>query len=133
MHRCARRAAMAAVAAWSVHARVASAAPGDPPPPPQLHVTDMPGGLEWRQTFMAPRVTGNLRAVAVDPSDPKNLWVGTEEGTLAHSTDGGLTWDEVELSPFLLQAATISPQLTGDSYKAIDVFSGFKQQQGLNI
>ncbi len=116
---------MLVIAAWTGRA---SAAPGDPPPPaPQVHVTDMPGGLEWRQTFMAPRVTGNLRAVAVDPTDPKNLYVGTEEGTLAHSTDGGITWDEVELSPFLLQTPTIAPQLVGDPFKAFDVFAGFKQ------
>jgi hypothetical protein len=102
----------------------AAAAPASPPP--TVHTEDLPGGLEWRQTFMAPRVTGNLRVVAVDPSDPKNLYVGTEEGTLAHSTDGGLTWDEVELSPFLLQSPTIRPGLTGDAYKAMDVFAGFK-------
>jgi len=112
---------MAAVAAWSLHARVASAAPGDAPPPPSEGLA-----IEWRQTFMAPRVTGNLRAVAVDPTDPKNLYVGTEEGTLAHSTDGGLTWDEVELSPFLLRSPTITPTLSGDPYKAVDIFAGFK-------
>jgi hypothetical protein len=82
--------------------------------------------VNWRQIAMAPRVTGNLRAVAVDPSDAKNIFIGTEEGTLIHSVDGGVTWDEVELGPFLTQSPTVPIVLSGDSYKAIDVFAGYK-------
>ena len=74
--------------------------------------------------MLAPRITSSLRAVAVDPTDAQNVYVATEEGTLAHSTDGGVSWDEIELSPWLIESATVSLGLYGDDYKAIDVFAG---------
>ena len=87
----------------------------------------------WRQLLMAPRITGNLRTVAVDPSNPQSVWVGTEEGTLAHSNDGGVTWEEVEISPFLLKSPTIEPKLEGDNHRAIDVFAGFNVRVGTDV
>jgi photosystem II stability/assembly factor-like uncharacterized protein len=80
--------------------------------------------------MMAPRLTGNLRAIAVDPDDARNIYVGTEEGTLAHSLDGGVTWEEIELSPFLLQSPTVAVTLDGDPFKQIDVFAGFHVLDG---
>ena len=76
--------------------------------------------------MMAPAITGNLRAVAVDPTDEKSIYVATQEGTLARSSDGGVTWTETVLSPFLFQSPTIGPELAGEEYSAVDVFGGFK-------
>jgi hypothetical protein len=59
---------------------------------------------QWRQLLASPRIGGRLTAVTVDPRDPNRIWVGTEEGALVVSTDGGLTWDERQLSPFVIQA-----------------------------
>lgn len=130
---------MLAVAAIVAAGRSADAAPAHAGPPaagPPTSAaaaddaTDPDAQPIWQQTLMAPRVTGNLRTVAVDPSDPHSVWVGTEEGTLLHSTDGGITWDERELSPFLLKSPTVAPALVGDLFSPIDVFIGFQQSLG---
>lgn len=121
-------AALLAFAVCSACARDASAqrrktplpAPA-PPEPDEGAFVD----TSWRQILMAPRITGNLRAVAVDPSEPKNVYVGTEEGTIIHSNDGGVTWDETELSPFLLQSPTVPVLVQDTGIKAVDVFAGF--------
>ncbi len=76
--------------------------------------------------MMAPRITGNLRAVAADPSDARSIYVGTEEGTLVHTNDGGVSWEEIELSSFLLESPTVPINIwTVDPYRAIDVWAGF--------
>lgn len=112
------------------------AAPPTPvgPPPPQAPLLDV--DPEWRQIMMAPAITGNLRTLAVDPSDEKNIYVATQEGTLAHSFDGGVTWSEVALSPFTTRTPSIDFYFSGDPmgrdgyFKAIDVFNGMKVTHG---
>jgi hypothetical protein len=133
--------ALAAMAVMGLHAAPADAQPTPRHAPAEAGTpTDDPAAREnqesplilepedvnWSAILMAPRITGNFRAVAVDPSDGKRIYAGTEEGTLVHSFDGGVTWQEIELSPFLMQSPTIEPQLSGDDYKAIDVFGGFQ-------
>ncbi|HEV8192184.1 MAG TPA: hypothetical protein VGP82_11995, partial [Ktedonobacterales bacterium] len=39
--------------------------------------------------------TGRITALAVDPTDSTNLWVGTADGGLWHSTDGGANYTAV--------------------------------------
>src|SRR5690349_16223574 len=121
-------AAFAACTALSAVVRGApptkAAPPAAPEPPPSPGWAGL-GRSTWRQILMAPRVTGNLRAVAVDPSDPKNVFVGTEEGTIIHSTNGGVTWDEIELSPFTLESPSPGVGMGGDDYSAIGPFGGF--------
>lgn len=128
MRSCAKTAvAIAGAAAVGLAVAPARAQQPKPKTPIELDVGD--AQESWRQILMAPRITGNLRAVAVDPTNPKSIYVGTEEGTLVHTSDGGVTWDEIELSPFQLKSATIQPTLSGDDYK-IDVFAGFKVSIG---
>lgn len=61
----------------------------------------------WRQILASPRIGGRLTAVAVDGKDPDRIFVGTEEGTLVRSIDGGITWDERTLTPFLVQGRSV--------------------------
>ncbi|MCK6547767.1 hypothetical protein L6R52_18085 [Myxococcota bacterium] len=68
---------------------------------------------QWRQLLSSPRIGGRLTAVTVDPRDPRRIWVGTEEGALVVSTDGGITWDERQLSPFVVQARGFVSQGVG--------------------
>jgi len=35
--------------------------------------------------------------LAESPADPKSLWVGTDDGLLHRTRDGGLTWEQVQL------------------------------------
>jgi hypothetical protein len=44
-----------------------------------------------------------LRAIAIDPDDSRRIFIGTEEGTLLRSFDGGQTFDETSLDPFLFE------------------------------
>ena len=57
--------------------------------------------LPFRQVGSPTRIGARFSAIAVDPSDPGRVWVGTEEGTVARSSDGGATWDEVDIAPSL--------------------------------
>jgi len=57
----------------------------------------------WRQILSTPRIGGRLSAIAVDRLDPDRIFVGTEEGTVVRSFDGGLTWREIELSQSTLK------------------------------
>jgi hypothetical protein len=83
-------------------------------------------GTSWRQIMMAPHITGDLRAVAVDPTDAKNIYVATTEGTLAHSTDGGVTWNEIAMTPFYRKSPAISVSPSGDEYNALAPFGGLQ-------
>ena len=47
-------------------------------------------GATWSLAFSA-----DVRAVAVDPSDPQIVYAGTEPVHLHRSTDSGLTWEEM--------------------------------------
>lgn len=79
-----------------------------------------PSGLgeqsRWRQILASPRIGGRLTALAVDWDDPRRLYVGTEESTVLMSDDGGVTWQERPLSPFVVQLRSVGSQyipLTG--------------------
>lgn len=67
----------------------------------------------WRQLLSSPRIGGRLTTIIVDPKDPLRIFVGTEEGTLVRSTDGGETWDERNLTPFVVAARSIGAGLIG--------------------
>lgn len=55
----------------------------------------------WRRIFSHPRIGSRLTAVAVDPNDPARVVAGSEEGTVFQSFDGGATWEERPLYPFV--------------------------------
>ena len=48
-------------------------------------------GATWSLTLSA-----DVRAVAVDPSDPQIVYAGTEPVHLHRSTDSGVTWEELQ-------------------------------------
>lgn len=52
----------------------------------------------FRELARNPRIGSRLSAIGVDPRDATQVMLGTEEGTLLVSTDGGLTFDERPLS-----------------------------------
>lgn len=86
--------------------RIASARP--PAKPAKLSLIGAePPAWSWRQILASPRIGGRLTAVAVDSKDPDRIFVGTEEGTLVRSIDGGVTWDERTLTPFLVQGRSV--------------------------
>jgi photosystem II stability/assembly factor-like uncharacterized protein len=73
-------------------------------PTPAMIFRSQDGGWNWEQRPVAvaaecenvgiPRVTG----IAVDPIEPKNVWVSLEVDGTRHSGDGGDTWDLVEVT-----------------------------------
>ena len=64
----------------------------------------------WKQLLVAPREGGRLTALAVDPQNANRIFVGTEAHRLLRSTDGGVTWDAIDLSPFTRAARDFHPQ-----------------------
>jgi photosystem II stability/assembly factor-like uncharacterized protein len=70
-------------------------------PTPAMVFRSRDGGRNWEQRPVEvaaecenvgiPRVTG----IAVDPIEPKNVWVSLEVDGARHSSDGGDTWDLV--------------------------------------
>ena len=77
------------------------APPSTPPPPPDWR---------WRQITASLRTQGRFSSVAVDPNNPQLILIGTEEGTLMRSDDGGITWTEVETSPSVVQKFSVAPK-----------------------
>jgi photosystem II stability/assembly factor-like uncharacterized protein len=73
-------------------------------PTPAMVFRSRDGGRNWEQRPVVvaaecenvgiPRVTG----IAVDPIEPKNVWVSLEVDGARHSGDGGDTWDLVEVT-----------------------------------
>ncbi len=57
--------------------------------------------FRWRRIFSHPRIGGRVTAIRIDPSNPDRIFVGSEEGTVFRSFDGGATWDERVLFPFV--------------------------------
>ena len=57
-------------------------------------------GINWYPIGPAPGqfasfgggVSGRATAVAANPSNPDDIWLGTSQGGVWHSTDGGTTW-----------------------------------------
>ena len=60
------------------------------------------GGKQWEQTplLMPPKCAGVSRprmlAIAIDPEDPRDVWVGVEEGGLFRTRDGGDSWKRID-------------------------------------
>lgn len=61
----------------------------------------------WRPMLAAPRIGGRLWSLAVDPANPERIFIGTEEGTIVRSIDGGSSWSERELGPVVTEQARV--------------------------
>jgi len=72
-----------------------------------------PPTWRWQQVLASPRIGGRLTAVTVDPDNPQRIFVGTQEGTILRTIDGGITWRELELAPFVAHARTQRPRTPG--------------------
>jgi photosystem II stability/assembly factor-like uncharacterized protein len=64
----------------------------------------------WHAVTASPRIGLDMRAIDVDPTDPNRIFIGTEEGTILRSFDGGITWAETDLHPFILRRAPLPPE-----------------------
>jgi photosystem II stability/assembly factor-like uncharacterized protein len=49
-----------------------------------------------RWTFPAPPHIAHTKTLSIDPRDSNVMYVGVEQGALLSTTDGGLTWQEIE-------------------------------------
>lgn len=67
----------------------------------------------WHQVLANPRVGSNMTSVAVDPENADRIFVGTEAYTVLRSFDGGITWDEIGLSPFNFTARRVADRPPG--------------------
>src|SRR5690348_10296787 len=60
------------------------------------------GGRRWERTAleMPPKCAGVSRprmlAIAIDPDDARDVWVGVEEGGLFRTRDGGDSWQRID-------------------------------------
>ena len=71
---------------------------GTPSPVAMFRSTD--GGKNWERREMevvdeCPIGNPQMTAIAIDPTNPKSVWVGIEVDGLRHSSDGGETWTKV--------------------------------------
>lgn len=67
----------------------------------------------WRQILSSPRIGGQFTSISVDPKNPQRIFLGTQENTVLRSLDGGVTWRELEVSPFVNPAMNIRPAAPG--------------------
>lgn len=114
-----------------------AAAGGPLPTPPTTGASNWtplgPLAIPNGQTYTAARVlvSGRVTAIAVDPSAPDTVYLGTAQGGVWKSTDNGVSWDpltdnEVSMaigalaidqnSPLIVYAGTGEGNFSGDSY-----------------
>ncbi|MCA9582380.1 MAG: hypothetical protein KC416_11340, partial [Myxococcales bacterium] len=92
-------------------------------PAPSRPPTHPPANLGWQQLLQAPRITGQFNTIEVDSRDASSIFIGTEEGTVVRSEDGGVTWREIEMLPFVIASRQVQvptrPSLDGSSFEGI--------------
>ncbi|MEO1483421.1 MAG: hypothetical protein AAFU77_15040 [Myxococcota bacterium] len=79
---------------------------------------------DWFQQAVVPTVGGRLRTLAVDPTDSERLFAGTAEGTVIRSLDGGDTWQEMSLEPFVIVPRATSGPSPSDPRTLLPLPSG---------
>jgi photosystem II stability/assembly factor-like uncharacterized protein len=116
------------------------AAGGAPPPiPPAIGANNwtplgplaIPNGQTYSASDARVLVSGRVTAIAIDPSTPDTVYLGTAQGGVWKSTDNGVSWEprtdnEVSLaigglaldpnSPQIIYAGTGEGNFSGDSY-----------------
>ena len=68
-------------------------------------------GSRWYQILSSPHIGASLTHVAVDPTNPNQIYVGTEESTVLRSEDGGITWTELATGPLQSTGRDVPPPL----------------------
>jgi hypothetical protein len=130
------------LAALQGAAVIAPGAAGAPPTPPATGSNNWtplgPMAIPNGQTYSAARVlvSGRVTAIAIDPTAPDTLYLGTAQGGIWKSTDNGGAWDpktdnEVSLaigalaldpnSPQIVYAGTGEGNFSGDSYYGLGI------------
>ena len=79
------------------------------------HMPESSLGLNWEERGPDNR-GGRTRAIAIDPSNSNNIFIGSVAGGLYHSTNGGLSWNEVNPEQENLAVASITFSKDGDIY-----------------
>ncbi len=109
---------------------------GGPPPATWTEIgpAPIPGG---QTTGVRVPVSGRTTAIAIKPTDPNVVYVGTAQGGVYRTTDGGATWIAIfdsaqslavgalALAPSdssLLYVGTGEPNLSGDSFFGVGVY-----------
>lgn len=70
-------------------------------------VTSPPPEWSWQQILATQRIGGRLTAITVDKNNPDRIFVGTEEGSIIRSLDGGITWQEFDLSQAVIKSRSM--------------------------
>jgi hypothetical protein len=72
-----------------------------------LLLTSTPPEWSWKQILATQRIGGRLTAITVDQKNPDRIYVGTEEGSLIRSLDGGITWQEFDLTQAVIKGRSM--------------------------
>jgi hypothetical protein len=86
--------------------------------PGRGHAQEGPEHEAWEELLTAPRMGSTLTALAVDPRDEARLYVGTSEGVLLTSEDGGATFDERFVTPRAVVERSVGFASTVDAVAA---------------
>jgi photosystem II stability/assembly factor-like uncharacterized protein len=80
------------------------------------------GGKSWQPVALSTKHAHlDVMAIAVDPKDPRSIYVGTHEAGAFKSTDGGATWTEVNtgLTGLDVHGLAIDPTTAGKLHAAV--------------
>lgn len=64
----------------------------------------------WQRVLSVIRLESRFTAITASPVDPDSVYLGTDNYTIVRTLDGGVTWDSIELSPFLNTARRLSSE-----------------------
>lgn len=102
----------------------------------ELGPMSLPNGQTQVNGFTA-AVNGRVTAIAIDPTNPNTVYLGTAQGGVWRSTDGGTTWMSIfdnaqslaigalavaPSNPNILYIGTGEPNLCGDCFFGIGVY-----------
>jgi photosystem II stability/assembly factor-like uncharacterized protein len=81
-----------------------------------------PGGAPITNEGAGGEIYGTIVTIAESPHDAKTLWVGTDDGLVQVTRDGGATWTNVTppgVGEALVNTVEVSPHAAGTAYAAI--------------
>src|SRR5262245_66581636 len=67
---------------------------------------------------------GDVTAMAIDPRDADRIWLGTSDGQIFRSTDGGTVWRRIR--PGIKSPGFVITVILFDSEKAGVIYAGLK-------